>query len=300
VIEVYSAILPVAVVAGVVFALRRAFPLDSKTLSTLNIYVGVPALAYFTLSRNPVDWGMLGRLFGAMGFFLAAMLAVLWVAARIGRFDNALSNAFYMTAFVNLGNYGVPVCAFAFGEGEGQRIAILIMMCGILYQNTVGVFFAQRSRHGIGRSIVRVFKLPIVYALFLGVIAQRTDFALPLVAARAVELVAEAAIPLQLICLGAQLGETTLQRSPEAFLASGFRLLAGPVVAMLAAFVLGLTGVYFDVFILQLSGPVAVGMAVYGIQFDVKPAFLSSVVAWTFIFSFITVALVLYALKLYS
>ena len=55
-----------------------------------------------------------------------------------------------------------------------------------------------------------------------------------------------------------------------------------------------LRGLEAGVFVVQVSGPTAVWMAVFGVQFEVKPAFLASVVSWSFLFSVVTMPVLLY------
>jgi predicted permease len=58
----------------------------------------------------------------------------------------------------------------------------------------------------------------------------------------------------------------------------------------------GLEGLPGKVFILQMSGPIAVGMAAFGVQFDVAPRFLASAVCLTSLLSVISVSAILYFL----
>jgi hypothetical protein len=101
---------------------------------------------------------------------------------------------------------------------------------------------------------------------------------------------------MQLIILGVQLAETHLDTSVDVFLAAGVRLCGGPILALAVLSLVGLEGLVAKVFVLQMSGPVAVGMAVFGIQFDVAPRFLASAVSLSFLMSIFTVSAVLYFL----
>src|SRR5690606_25115506 len=112
-----------------------------------------------------------------------------------------------------------------------------------------------------------------VYAFVLAIISQRSGIHLPPPVFRAVAITGDASIPILLIVLGIQLAETQLERSVNVFLAVGIRLCIGPIIAFGLAQLIGLEGTAAKVFILQMSGPVAVGMGAYGVQFDVAPRF---------------------------
>lgn len=293
---VLNALIPVFVVAAAGFALRRSTDLDAKTLSSLNIYLFLPALVYSQLSTADILWRDFGACALAVGAMAVAMTLLLESLARAMRLDESRRGAFVMTQFMNLGNFGLPIAYFAFGD-EGLALAVIVMVCGSFLQNSLGIYFAQRSAHGALKAFVRVFQFPLIYALILALVSQHTGILPVEPLRRAFEIVADAAVPAQLMILGIKLAETRLEVGPLVVLASAVRLIVGPILAVLLAWLIGLDGLTAKVFILQMSGPVAVGMAVYGVQFNVQPRYLASVVSWTFLLSLFTVAAVLYTLQ---
>jgi len=294
--EIAAAILPVFLVAGAAYAVRRRNPVDARTLSTLNLYLLIPALVFSSVSHQTIPWDVFGR-FAAGAILMVLTMTVLlgWIATRRG-LTGPDRSAFMMTMFMNLGNFGLPVSKFAFGD-EGLAFAVVAMVCGSFLQNSVGIYFAQRSRHGSRTAFLRVFQFPMVYAFALALICQRFGWHAPLPLERAISITGDACIPLQLILLGSQLAETSLDMSTNVFITSGIRLLGGPLVAAAIAWCIGFEGLPAKVFILQMSGPIAVGMGAYGVQFDIAPRFLASVVAWSFLLSLATVSFVLFVLK---
>ncbi|MBN2308169.1 MAG: AEC family transporter [Candidatus Hydrogenedentes bacterium] len=294
-LAVLSAVVPVFLVAGTGYLAGRKLPLDVRTLSSLNIYLFIPALIFANLSKSAIEWALFARCALGVFFMTMAMIAILTALARARRMAQEDRSAFLMTLFPNLGNFGLPVVRFAFGE-EALALALVILVCGSLLQNSIGVYFAQRHRHGVLDAAKRVFRFPMIYAFALALVFQRTGWEVPEAAFRAIRLVADAAIPVQLIILGVKLAETRLEKGADVFLAVGTRLCVGPLVAWGVVAAVGLSGISGKVFILQMSTPVAVAMAVYGVQFNVKPTFLASVVSWSFLLSLVTVSAVLWIL----
>ncbi len=292
---ILSAIIPVFIVAGAGFGLRRFRVLDAGTLSTLNIYIFIPSLVFATLSRNSIDWTVFGRFALGCVCMVVVMRVLLGIVARYRGIQGDLRNAFFMTMFMNLGNFGLPVSKFAFGD-EGLALAIVVMVCGSFLQNSVGLYFAQRAKHGVRKASLRVFYFPMIYAFILALLCERTGWQPPDAVFRAISITADAAIAVQLMVLGVKLAETRLDTSANVFIAGAMRLCAGPLVALGIVALTGMTGLPGKVFILQMSGPVAVGMAVFGVQFNVEPRFLSSAVSWTFLLSVFSVSAVLYFL----
>jgi predicted permease len=294
--EIISVILPVFLVASSGYAVRRFVPLDTKTLSALNLYIFIPSLVFASLSERVLPWAVFGRIAGASVLMVVAMMVVLEALARRRKLEGEDHSAFLMTMFPNLGNFSLPVCKFAFGD-EGLAMALVVMVCGSFLQNSLGLYFAQRAFSSAGTSFRRVLKFPMIYAFLLALVFQRYGYRLPVAADRAVKITADAAIPVQLMILGIQLAATRLDTSANVFLASAVRLGLGPIFAAILAIAVGLDNITAKAFIMQMSAPVAVGMTAYGAQFDVAPRFLASVVAWTFLLSIVTVSIVLFVLS---
>jgi hypothetical protein len=290
--DILSAVLPVFLIAGVGFAIRKFFPVDLKTLSVLNIYILIPSLVFASLSKRALDWTIFGKVALAALLMVLALSGVLTALARLRKMEPQLEGAFLMTMFANLGNFGLPVVLFAFGE-EALSLAVVVMVCGGFLQNSVGLYFAQRSRHNALTSALHVFRFPMIYAFAAALIFQRTGWGLPVPIERAVDITGTAAIPMQLLIVGATLAETRLEVGADVFIATAVRLAGAPAIAFAVSALIGLDAQAARVFILQMSGPVAVGMAVYGVQFDLKPGFLASVVAWTFILSSVSISILL-------
>ena len=283
---------------------RRRLPFDARTLAALNLYVFIPSLIFASLSRSTIEWSVFGRCAVGTVLVVVCTTGLMAVVAKLRKLDHESKNAFLMTLFPNLGNFGLPVVSFAFGEDQ-LPLALVILVCGSFLQNTVGIYFAQRNSHGVVAAFWQVFRFPMLYAFALAIAFQQFEAAVPETVVRAIgmtedgyvfraiALTAEAAIPVQLMILGVKLAETTLQSRTDVVLAALLRLCAGPVIAFAMALLVGLEGISAKVFILQISGPTAVAMAVYGIQFNVKPGFLASAVSLSFLLSIVTVSIVL-------
>ena len=287
-----AAIVPIFLVAAAGFGVRRVLPLDARTLSGLNIYLFIPALVFAKLSRAAITWSMFGRIAAAVCLVTALMWVLLGLVAHYQHIEGSDRSAFLMTMFPNLGNFGLPIALFAFGE-EGLVVATVVMVCGSFVQNSLGLYFSQRSYLTPRSAFLHIFRYPMVYAFVLAMIFQRTAWSVPEMLFRAVDITADAAIPVQLMILGIKLAETRLETTSNVFLATSLRLIAAPAVASVVVAVIGLHGLPAQVFIVQMSGPVAVGMAAYAVQFNCRPGFMASVVSWTFLLSILTVSLLL-------
>src|SRR5437773_1649449 len=67
---------------------------------------------------------------------------------------------------------------------------------------TAAVFIASRGRQEVRQSLSAVFKMPLVYAVVVGLVLNRAQLGLPEPLARALGLAGGAALPLMLVILG--------------------------------------------------------------------------------------------------
>ncbi len=294
-LDVLSPIVPIFIVAASGYGLRQYIELDGRTLSALNVYLLMPILVFDSLSEHRIEWGVYGRYVVASILMLTIMGCVLSLIARMRGMKGQMYSAFMMTLFMNLGNFGLPVSKFAFGE-QGLALAVIVMVACMFFQNAMGLFFAHQGSHGTAKALLQIFRFPLIYAFILALLFQYMEWGLPVMLGRAVSLTAGATIPMQLLILGICIAETRLETGADVFIASAARLAIGPFAGMGAAWLAGLEGLAAQVFILQMSGPVAVTMAVFGVQFNVRPAYLASVVTWTFLLSLVSVSAVLWML----
>lgn len=102
---------------------------------------------------------------------------------------------------------------------------------------------------------------------------------LPEPLARPVSLIGQAAIPLMLMLLGAQLAQTTaIKRYREIAVGVFLRLVVGAGVGAVLAALFRLEGLARSVAIIQSATPTAVASALMAIEFDADADYVSSVV----------------------
>jgi predicted permease len=293
-----SAILPIVAIAAVGFALGRTKELDPGPLNTAVVYVLAPALVFHSLAATELGGETLVKLAVAVVSFTLGMVVLTELLGRLfGQQDPALSALVLVATFPNAGNYGIPVSSFAFGEvGRGTAVLYIAVQSVLMY--TVGVYVASRSAGNPGLGAVkRVFRIPLIYAVALALLARALDVVPPVdgTAMETLGLVGDAAIPVMLLILGIQLANTDYGAALSQIGAAGvLKLGVAPVVAAAIAVI-----VAFDdptvarTFIMECSMPSAITPLILLIEFagDVEvggvtvPEFVSTVVAVTTLLS---------------
>ena len=281
---------PVLLIAGSGYVLGRRFQINPRTFSQVLFYFFSPCLVFNSLAKSQLSDS---EFFSVVGFAVAVTFLVGLLAWGIGftlRFERHLLAAVMITSmFDNAGNLGLPITLFAFGEPALAR-ASLIFVINATLTNTVGVVIVSTGKSGLRRAVLGLFKMPAIYALIFGVLFSRQGWRLPLFLDRGVSMAANATIPCMLVLLGVQLQRARWTGHKWALTtATTLRLLAAPVIAAGLSVLFELQGPERQASILEASMPSAVLCTILATEFDVEPAFVTSVVFVTTILSPLTI-----------
>ena len=280
-------LLPILVVVGAGFLLRRRFDLDVQSINRLSIYVLSPALIFASLVRTRLAAEETLRIGAFMILFVLAIGALGWFVGRALGLDVTTTSALLLCVmFMNTGNYGLPLAQFAFGE-EGLRRAVLFFVVQAILAQTLAVYIAGAGSGGWAEGLRRLVRMPQVYAVMAALAVRGAGLRLDPSSVgllndlfRGVALMADATIPVLLIVLGLQLAEAerTGQRREIAW-ATGLRLLVSIPLALALAYLLRMDALSTKLAVILASMPTAVNMTILAIEFDVRPRLVSAVVA---------------------
>ncbi len=261
----FSVVLPAFLVMGVGAVAGYTLSLDLTPLNRLALYATTPALVFSSLSSTTLGAGNVGRLLAAFFLLLALMLVVSSVASR-RLTPGSRRGVIASSLFVNSANLMLPVTLFAIGEAGLERALVLYVVTTVLMYLVCPVIFSSTSWSGSLRSAL---SLPVVWAALFAALFNALDWSLPLGVMRGVELLAGAAVPLVLLVLGVQIQRAGLAvPSGVNWLATGIKLVVGPVAAFAAAYAVGLGGIDLAVVTLFGSMPPAVMVFMLALEFS--------------------------------
>lgn len=258
-------VLPVFAVIAVGAAVGARFRLEAAPVNRVALYAAVPALAFRTLAELDLASAAVGRLLLGYGAYLLAAAALAALVAR--RWPGARRRALVGTSVLpNAANLNLPVALFAFGAAGLERALVLYVATSLL-TFTVGPSLVGRPA-GPARALRTVVGFPVLWAALAGLAIGSNGLALPLPVARAVGLLADAAVPLVLLTLGLHLARARRWRpSRAAWTAVGLKLLAGPALAAAAGALVGLSGLDLAVLTVLGAMPTAVNAAILAVEF---------------------------------
>jgi predicted permease len=287
----FNTVFPVALVVLSGYLLGKRVPVDLPTLSRLTVYLLVPALIFDAMYRASFTReGVLGL---TLGFLLTYLGLYLFVAllGRLLRLSQEAGKSLAVSAlFPNSGNMGLSLTYFALGEA-GLGLAVVYFILSSVLMFGLGPAFIRGG--GVLEGLRFTLRLPLPYALVLGLLFRGLGVVFPFRLEEGVRLMGQAAIPVLLLTLGMQMAQTPFQLGAFELWASGLRLLVAPLFAYLAGLLLGLPRLEHQVLVLQSATPIAVNAFLLSREFGKDAARIGrSVVASTFL-AFLTVPLIL-------
>ena len=320
---------PILLMIGLGALLRWKFEIDLGTLSKLNIYLLVPAFIFDKVSTSTLSWQEMGGVVTVSVIQVLTLGLIVWgIGAALGVERKTLAAIALAVMFYNSGNYGLPLAELAFpgkdvrgavgGAGkDGGAVQAFILMTQNVLGYTLGLCIAAWAHSGgIGKSLLRMFRLPVLPTLAAALVArwwlqQDPSHQLPVVISKPAGYLSAGLVPIALATLGAQLvSNPRWPRWKPVSLVLVLRLLLGPVqmAALLWGFhklnwpavdLWGNDGWPAELLILTAGVPTAVVTLLLTLELGGDVDLAADCVFWTTVVSCVTIPLWLLMLMLY-
>lgn len=191
---------PVMIVTALGYVWRlRGMAFSHSFVTQFVSLVGAPALVFVTLLNSQFALTDIARVGGATLLCLLLFALVSSAALRLGGFDQRV----YLPSLVfpNIGNMGLPICLYAFGE-RGLALAMIYFAITTIGQFTFGPAIARGQV-----TAAAVLRSPFLYSAIAAVGCSQAGVSFPDWALKTLHLLGEATIPLMLLGLGFALAE---------------------------------------------------------------------------------------------
>lgn len=219
-----------------------------RTLSLLAFYVASPALLVTVLADSDPAEVFSTHLVATLVGVAAAVLVLVVVAVRRGWDLGSTVVASLCSAYVNAGNLGIPVAAYALGDAALVAPTLLLQLL-VLQPLALTLLDVDRSpdRLSVHRVLTRPLTNPLTIGTGLGVVLAATGTRLPQPVQDPLDLVGGMAVPAMLIAYGVALRLGPLPGrgvAPRALVAVvGLKMVLQPLAAYAAGrFLLGMDG----------------------------------------------------------
>jgi predicted permease len=285
-----NTVLPVFILTGLGWMARRFLKIEVKEPARLAMYILTPGLVLNAILTSHLVASEVGKIIGFGLLLCGAMIVLTLLTGRLLGWSQVESSAAVLsTAFMNAGNYGLPVVLLAFGQEGFNRAAVYVVLSSLLMYS-VAVFFAARGRMAWRDALVAVFKLPLVWATALGLAVRMAGIPVPVAVLKPVEMLANGAIVVVILLLGMQVAGIKLRgASLKIGAATLLRLVISPLVGIALVAWLRPEPLTGRVLVLESAMPAAVNTMLVAIEFGAEPDQVSGVTLVTTLLSMVTI-----------
>ncbi|MDU4697830.1 MAG: AEC family transporter [Paenibacillus sp.] len=290
---VLDVVLPIFVLIGLGALMQRAFKLDLYTLAKINFYFVTPAVVFVSMYESEMSAELLGSV---TGFYILYVLLLYGVSRLVSwrlKFRPGMRAAFINSLILdNSGNYGLPINQLAFkGDPLAASVQALVMTFQSLVTFTYGVMSVQRAKSGgtLKAALIGFLKMPVPYALVLGMTLHVLQWPLPYFVAKPLGYIADSMVAIALLTLGAQIVKYPLRLDRlDVYLSVILRLLIGPTIGFALIWALGLKGIPAQALLIASGMPTGVNSTILAEEYDNEPDFASQTVLISTLLNIIT------------
>ena len=290
----FSVMLPVMAIFALGYGLQRWKKIQVKQVSAVSIYIFMPFFFFTSLYEAKFDQRYTIMVVFIL-FLLVLMVIISKIMGKLFHWSKTVESASILsTAFMNGGNYGIPMILFTFGQ-VALPYAVFYMVIQSMVINFFGVYFANRDAEGMARAIRKVFQMPATYAAIIAILLNVFHIKLPAPVYDTIKTVGDGSIPLMMVILGMQLATIRSLRFNWNVLLSSVivRMLVSPLIAWGFVSLLDIGPIIGGIIIIMSAMPSAASATMYAIEFDTEPELVSSVTLVTTLFSFVSITVLL-------
>lgn len=223
---------------GLGWLAAQRLKLDPRPIATLLVYLIAP----FTIFRALMNGGPTPHylLLTLALFILASLMALIvqrFTRYRFGEQEAALLA--FSSGTGNTGYFGLPV-ALILLPPEGVTLYLFCMLGINIYEFTVGFYLSARGRFSVRESLIKISRLPLIYAFLFALLLSMLGVTLPPALMDSLAVFPATYTLLGMMIIGMTLSNITLSAWDSRFVAAsvGLRYLLWPVVMLLSVLVL--------------------------------------------------------------
>ena len=289
-----NVVTPVFILVAVGYFIGPLLKIEARSLSKTAYYVFVPAFVFNIISEAKIT-AELTILMLCFTFVVQISVAILgFLVGKAMRQSREITAAFVLIAtFGNVGNFGLPLIEFRFGE-IARIPATIYFLATVFISFVICVGVSSWAKNGGMAAIFSVFKTPAILALVPALIFNISGISVPIFLSRLSGLLGQAMIPVMLVTLGIQMAEIAkIKIDFNVYAASMVRLIGGPLLAVILMPLFGLQGIERDAGILQSAMPAAVLASIIAMEYKLIPEFVTTTVLFSTLISVFTLTVIM-------
>ncbi len=167
-------ILPLYVLILLGIIAGKKLNIKKESIASLLIYIILPVVVFNSIVATKISRELL---FLPLIFFICcSSLCILFYTFGKNLFKDNTRNILAFTAgTANTGYFGIPIAIELFGE-KSLGIIVLCILGFTFFENSLGFFITAKGNYSAKDAILKLIKLPTIYASVLGLIANHFGF----------------------------------------------------------------------------------------------------------------------------
>ena len=294
----FDPILPVFAILFVGYVAGRSGKMNGEEARVINRFamtVLLPIFIFRAVAVAPItDFNIAALALYALAqitLYTAGFLLVRKVF-RLGVSESLLLG--FCGVFANNAYYGLPIAKLIYGEAATLPIASVVILDAVLvFGGTMVALEARAGKDaGAGLAIVaaRIAKLPLIWALALGLVFSAMSLPLPAPVDTFTSFVGNAASPTALFAMGVILSATPLMPEPVAVAVSVLKIAVFPALVAALLFFLLPPSDTLKLFVFAGAGPSGVMAFSMALLYSVRTDAIMQVTVWTSVLTLFSLA----------
>ncbi|WP_458700408.1 AEC family transporter [Sulfurospirillum sp. 1307] len=166
-------ILPLYLTIALGFITVKYLNTNRGNIASLLIYIIGPVVIFMASYKVQLNLAVISL--PILLYCLSSLLSLLTLRFSKNFFkDNTRNILAFSAGTGNTGYFGIPLAIMLLDENLAN-IYIFTVLASLLYESSVGFFVVAKGHYSVKQSLVKVAKLPSIYALILGLIFNILD-----------------------------------------------------------------------------------------------------------------------------
>ncbi len=266
---------------------------SAKSISSLVLLVVNPlvlVVSYQVTFQKKLLTGLLWALtLSAVSIFLAIMLSYVLIRKK----GEHLPLERFSAVYSNCGFMGIPLVNGIYGA-EGVFYLTSFMAVFNILVWTHGVFLIKEKFNA--KMIAEAFKSPAIIATVIGFLLFIFKIQIPETPLKAITYIADMNTPLAMIAAGASIAQTDFLKALKnirAYLVSGLKLAAVPIVTALLFSFLPVSNIVIGTVVLAAACPTAATGTLFALRFKKDSFYASELFAITTLLSIVSLPIIM-------
>ncbi len=198
-------IIPLYILIALGFIGGRWLDINLHSMAIVAIYILAPFVNFGAMTKLDFNWHYV--LLPVLLFGFSGIVGMTMYMSAHKAWKNNTANLIGMGSVSgNTGYFGLPLILVLFGP-EWAGLYLFMSMSVLLNEVGLGYYFGARGNVDVKGAIIRVVKLPVIYGILLGMLANAAGFTMPDVMSRYWTYASGAWIIIGMMLIGVALGK---------------------------------------------------------------------------------------------